>query len=102
MPYVLAQRWISDTESDLGLGTVVALDARSVTILFSATGESRLFSRDDAPLTRVVFNVGDTVESHEEWSMTITDVKEDKGLITYIGTRTDTNEQDVALRDLRT
>ena len=100
MPYVLAQRWISDTESDLGLGTVVAVDARTVTILFSATGESRHFSRNDAPLTRVIFNVGDTIQSHEEWSIVVTDAKEDKGLITYTGTRTDTDEQDVSLREV--
>lgn len=28
MPFTLGQRWISDTESELGLGTVVAVDAR--------------------------------------------------------------------------
>jgi len=100
MPYVLAQRWISDTESDLGLGTVVAVENRAITVLFSATGESRLFSRTDAPLTRVIFNSGDSVQSHEGWSMTITDTKEDKGLITYIGTREDTQETDVSLREV--
>ncbi|MDP2559610.1 RNA polymerase-associated protein RapA [Psychrobium sp. 1_MG-2023] len=100
MPYVLAQRWISDTESDLGLGTVVALEGRTVTVLFSATGESRHFSRDDAPLTRVIFNPGDSVESHEGWSMTVTETKEENGLITYIGTRNDTDEKDVTLREV--
>ncbi|VEC60410.1 ATP-dependent helicase HepA [Klebsiella aerogenes] len=39
MPFTLGQRWISDTESELGLGTVVALDARMVTLLFPAIGE---------------------------------------------------------------
>ena len=34
MPFTLGQRWISDTESELGLGTVVATDARMVTLLF--------------------------------------------------------------------
>ena len=100
MPFVLAQRWISDTESDLGLGTVVGVDERTVTVLFSATGENRLFARKDAPLTRVVFNVGDTVESHEEWSMLITDVEEQDGLLTYVGTRTDTDEENVRLREV--
>jgi len=100
MPYVLAQRWISDTESELGLGTVVAVENRSVTVLFSATGESRLFSRTDAPLTRVIFNSGDSVQSHEGWSLTITDTKENSGLITYIGTRDDTQETDVSLREV--
>ena len=100
MPYVLAQRWISDTESDLGLGTVVAVESRSVTVLFSATGESRLFSRNDAPLTRVIFNSGDSVQSHEGWSMTVTETKEENGLLTYIGTREDTQEANVALREV--
>lgn len=58
MPFTLGQRWISDTESELGLGTVVAIDARMVTLLFPACGENRLYSRHDAPITRVMFNVG--------------------------------------------
>ncbi|SUC38261.1 ATP-dependent helicase HepA [Proteus mirabilis] len=49
MPFTLGQRWISDTESELGLGTVVAIDARMVTLLFPACGENRLYSRHDAP-----------------------------------------------------
>lgn len=49
MPFTLGQRWISDTESELGLGTVVALDARMVTLLFPAIGENRLYSRNDSP-----------------------------------------------------
>jgi len=54
MPFTLGQRWISDTESELGLGTVVAVDARMVTLLFPASGENRLYSRNDAPITRVM------------------------------------------------
>lgn len=34
MPFTLGQRWISDTESELGLGTVVAIDVRMITLLF--------------------------------------------------------------------
>ena len=55
MPFTLGQRWISDTESELGLGTVVAVDARMVTLLFPATGENRLYARNDS-VTRVMFN----------------------------------------------
>ncbi|MEW9721641.1 hypothetical protein AB3H31_22080 [Escherichia coli] len=60
MPFTLGQRWISDTESELGAGTVVAVDARTVTLLPS-TGENRLYARSDSPVTRVMFNPGDTV-----------------------------------------
>ena len=42
MPFALGQRWISDTETDLGLGTVVAIEGRMVTLLFPASGENRI------------------------------------------------------------
>lgn len=100
MPFTLGQRWISDTESELGLGTVVAIDARTVTLLFPATGENRLYARSDSPVTRVMFNPGDTVTSHEGWQLTIEDVKEENGLLAYTGTRLDTQENDVILREV--
>ncbi len=76
MPFSLGQRWISDTESELGLGTVVGLEGRMVTLMFPATDENRMFSRSDAPLTRVIYNPGDTVESHEGWSLTVNEIEE--------------------------
>lgn len=100
MPFKLGQRWISDTESELGLGTVVAEDVRMVTLLFSASGESRHYARADAPITRVIFNSGDTVTSHEGWQLTIESVQEDGGLLTYIGTRQDNGQADIALREV--
>ncbi len=78
MPFTLGQRWISDTESELGLGTVVAMDARTVTLLFPSTGENRLYARSDSPVTRVMFNPGDTITSHEGWQLHIDEVKRRK------------------------
>ncbi|MCG7498699.1 RNA polymerase-associated protein RapA [Vibrio sp. Of7-15] len=100
MPFTLGQRWISDTESDLGLGTVVAVDARTVSLMFAASEENRLYARNDAPVTRVMFNVGDVIESHDGWSLTVEEVIEEGGLFTYVGTRTDTEESGVALREI--
>ena len=100
MPFALGQRWISDTESDLGLGTVVAMDARTVSLMFSASEENRLYARTDAPVTRVMFNVGDTIESHEGWTLTVERVDEEQGILTYIGMRNDTQEADVVLREI--
>ncbi|MBD2795848.1 RNA polymerase-associated protein RapA [Xenorhabdus sp. 18] len=100
MPFTLGQRWISDTESELGLGTVVALDARMVTLLFPASGENRLYARNDSPITRVMFNVDDTVTSHEGWKLKINDVQLDNGLLTYVGTRLDTEEENICLREV--
>ncbi|WP_028115711.1 RNA polymerase-associated protein RapA [Ferrimonas senticii] len=98
MSFALGQRWISDTESDLGLGTVVAIEGRMVTVLFPATGETRLFAIQEAPLTRVVFNPGDEITSHEGWRMTISEVEEQNGLLTYHGSKQEDGEA-VSLRE---
>jgi len=79
------QRWISDGEADLGLGTILSCDHRSVTVLFGASQETRTYSSRQAPLTRVAFGSGDRIQSAEGWSLTVDDSKEVDGLIVYIG-----------------
>jgi len=86
------QRWISDSESDQGLGTVTAIEQRFVTIVFTATGDARQYAMENAPLTRVIFNVGDTIPSHEGWQLTVVSVTEESKLLTYHGVRQDTGE----------
>lgn len=99
MPFALGQRWISDTETDLGLGTVVAVEGRMVTLLFPATGENRMYAKEEAPVTRVSFNVGDQIATHEEWTMTVEEVQEKDGLLIYVGVRTD-NDEPVTLKEV--
>ncbi|MFM5670502.1 RNA polymerase-associated protein RapA [Aeromonas hydrophila] len=99
MPFALGQRWISDTETDLGLGTVVAVEGRMVTLLFPATGENRMYAKEEAPVTRVSFNVGDQITSHEDWTMMVEEVQEKDGLLIYVGVRTD-NDEPVALKEV--
>ncbi|MGE6136481.1 RNA polymerase-associated protein RapA [Aeromonas salmonicida] len=99
MPFALGQRWISDTETDLGLGTVVAVEGRMVTLLFPATGENRMYAKEEAPVTRVSFNVGDQIATHEDWTMTVEEVQEKDGLLIYAGVRTD-NDEPVALKEV--
>ncbi len=99
MTFALGQRWISDTESDLGLGTVVALDARTVSLMFAASEENRVYARTDAPVTRVTFNVGDVIESQQGWSLKVEQVIEEQGLLSYVGVRED-NGEEVVLREI--
>lgn len=100
MPFTLGQRWISDTESNLGLGTVVGLDARTVTLLFPAIGENRLYAKQDSPITRVMFNPGDTITSHQGWQLLVEDIQENEGVLTYIGRRLDSEEEKVSLGEV--
>ena len=73
----------------MGLGTILTVDERSVTILFLSTGDTRIYSRRTAPLTRVKFSEGDTIRAHEGWALSIESVQEKDGLITYLGQRDD-------------
>lgn len=88
----LGQRWLSDTEAELGLGTIVLIETRTVTVLFPATGESRVYASQTAPLTRIKFAVDDTVKSHEGWELVVEHVEEIDGQLIYVGQRTDNQE----------
>lgn len=93
MPFQPGQRWISDSESDQGLGTVTAIEHRFVNIVFTATGESRQYAKANAPLTRVIFNEGDLIPSHEGWLLKVVSNSEEHGILTYHGIRQDTLEE---------
>ncbi|GGD48605.1 RNA polymerase-associated protein RapA [Lacimicrobium alkaliphilum] len=90
MSFALGQRWISQTESELGLGTVVEIADRTVTLLFPATGEQRTYTLASAPLIRVTFGIGDKIASHQGWQLLVEEISELDGQLTYIGQRLDT------------
>lgn len=83
------QRWISDGEANLGLGTILHCDIRTVRVFFAASEETRTYSVRQAPLTRVVFGSGDVIESDEGARLRVEDTKEQDGLTTYICQRDD-------------
>ena len=93
--FVRGQRWVSDTETELGLGTVLKVEGRMVTILYPASGETRVYSQNNAPLSRVRFVPGDEIEHHEGWLMTVTAVTESEGLLTYVGVRAEGQSTEV-------
>jgi len=99
MPFQPGQRWISDSESDQGLGTVTGIEHRFVNIVFTATGESRQYAKANAPLTRVIFNDGDLIPSHEGWMLKVESSSEAHGILTYHGVRQDTLES-VSLKEV--
>jgi len=90
--FTAGQRWISDTESDLGLGTILEVEHRQITVVFLASGETRIYAKETAPLTRVAFMAGDSITSHEGWQLRIERVEDDEGLLTYLGQREDNGQ----------
>lgn len=81
--FEVGQRWISDTESDLGLGMVQEVDFRQVAILFPVADEVRRYSKEQAPLTRIKFNIEDVVLLEDGTKLTITEVQELNGIMFY-------------------
>ncbi|HKJ52232.1 MAG TPA: RNA polymerase-associated protein RapA [Gammaproteobacteria bacterium] len=81
--FIIGQRWISAAELHLGLGMVIEIEHRTVSIVFPATGETRIYARADAPLTRVRFREGDWVEKQDGEQLRVVQVDESQGLIVY-------------------
>lgn len=79
------QRWISDTEVDMGLGTILTVEHRTVTVVFLATGETRTYAKQTAPLTRVRFERGDSIHNQHSETLHVESVSEQGGLLVYHG-----------------
>lgn len=80
------QRWVSNTESELGLGIVLEVANRRVYMSFPAAGENRTYAIDNAPLSRVRYEVGQRVSNNDGDSLLITEVEEHNGCLIYLGT----------------
>ena len=82
-PFHPGQRWISESEPELGLGSVLRTTPRTVVIRFGASEETREYAHDSAPLRRVRFRVGDTLRSREGLTLTVRSVTERSCLLHY-------------------
>jgi ATP-dependent helicase HepA len=93
---VPGQRWISDSEPELGLGVVLQVADRRVRIYFPAGGEVRDYAREGAPLTRVRFRVGDRVWGADHAPMIVDAVDERDGRLVYRGEGRELHEHDLS------
>jgi len=98
--FIPGQRCISDAESQMGLGTILKVEHRTVTVVFIASGDTRTYAKATAPLTRVEFAVGDTVQTQHGVSVTVDEVVEQQDLLTYIGKDDAGNTHEVAEAEL--
>ena len=82
--YTIGQRWISEAEPELGLGTILKIDNREVHILFGASQTTRVYSPESAPLKRAIFRAGDKVKDQDDIDIKILEVRESADLLYYI------------------
>ncbi len=77
------QRWISQSEPELGLGLVTALEGNFIELNFPAVGETRRYARHSAPLHRASFRVGDKITLQDGAKLQIDSVTESAGALVY-------------------
>lgn len=83
--FIPGQRWASESEPELGLGTVASTGGGRVEVTFNGSGETRIYALDQAPLKRVRFRPGDKIKSRKDQEITVTTVLDHGGLLTYVG-----------------
>ncbi len=98
--FIAGQRWINTLESQLGLGTVLSAERRTVNIRFNATGETRTYAKLSAPLARVKIAAGDTIRIQNGKELNVQSAIENHGLITYTGIDRDGRYQEIHEREL--
>lgn len=81
--FTIGQRWINVAEPAQGIGMIIELEHRTVTVIFPATGDSRIYAKQSAPLSRVVFNPGDALRDQTGNDYVVESVDEHQGLFVY-------------------
>lgn len=101
--FAIGQRWLSDTETELGLGVLIDVDERSVSILFPKSDETRVYARNNAPLSRIVFNIKDELQDQEGTKWRVESFEDRHGVVRYnvIRTLEDGTEERKALNETR-
>jgi len=83
--FIPGQRWISESEPELGLATIMQVTSDRVQVEFKTAGETRTYALDHAPLQRVRFRIGDKVRTQQDQEFIVQEVSEQQGLLIYVG-----------------
>lgn len=77
------QRWISESEPELGVGVVVDVAPGRVFLLFRASNTLRQYATGSAPIKRVEFHAGDTIKIHDGSTLLVDSVETRDGILVY-------------------
>ena len=94
--FIIGQRWISESEPELGLGIIIEVEAKTITCFFPAAKVDRRYGAQTAPLRRIRFVEGDEVKGSSGESFIVESTTEEKGLVTYHGEGKSLSESQLA------
>jgi len=83
--YQIGQRWMSESEPELGLGVIVGVIAKIIKVQFPGSEAFRTYGFKTAPLKRVIFSVGDKIKDFSGMQLEIEEIYDEAGLIIYSG-----------------
>lgn len=81
--FVIGQRWVSHSDTGLGLGIVTDISGRRVTLGFPAADEERTYAIDNAPLSRIIYQIGEEIETFDGDRYTVQAVEDLGGVLMY-------------------
>lgn len=82
--YAVGQRWFSEAEPELGLGLISFVEGKTIKVTYPASDEIRTYGFQTAPLKRVSYKASEKITTEEGETFTVTDVKEQNGILFYI------------------
>ena len=94
--FIPGQRWINNAQLQMGLGTVVSTDFRTVTLIFMAVGETFIYAKESVPLTRVKFSPGDHIITDDNLQFEVLSVRQQDNMFYYGVKDADGNDHEVA------
>lgn len=81
--FAIGQRYLSDNETQLGLGVIIEVDTRTVRVLFPQSEETRLYAIASSNLSRVLFAVGDSITDQDDNCHIVAGVEDIDGVVRY-------------------
>ncbi|MDK8462786.1 RNA polymerase-associated protein RapA [Marinobacter sp. SS13-12] len=81
--FVIGQRWVSHSDTALGLGIVTDISGRRVTLGFPAADEERTYAIDNAPLSRIIYQIGEEIETFDGDRYVVRAVDDLGGVLMY-------------------
>lgn len=81
--FVIGQRWVSHSDTALGLGIVTDISGRRVTLGFPAADEERTYAIDNAPLSRIIYQIGEEIQTFDGDQYLVRAVEEVGGVLMY-------------------
>lgn len=83
--FAVGQRWVSNSEAELGLGIIIEVTGRRIEISFPAAEEQRSYAANNAPLSRVDYPLGEKVKTRKGQIITVSEKHALNGCVIYQG-----------------